>query len=177
MDVEAKGFTFHSCSLESLFEEESSLLMMKKEFGLEFKQESGKSPLEKVLDFFQGLTTQTSKEDALYNMIFILILKMARDYGCEKILTAETCTHLAIQTISGISQGKGRSLPIHMALQTNWYQPFSVIRPLRDVTDVEVNLYNEFANVSTYPLEKNFKSHSKSILSLSRGILLLWKDH
>lgn len=128
---------------------------------------------------FKGAFTRmskTSQEDILAQLRMLALRKMAVQENCHALFLGDNSTHIAIQTISLVSKGRGFSLPIDTAKETSWFKGtkgssfpqcslsfslFSVSlyffftlkdvivnRPLREILTKELALFNYWEGIN-----------------------------
>ncbi|KAH8039834.1 hypothetical protein HPB51_009090 [Rhipicephalus microplus] len=80
-----------------------------------------------------------------------LLLRLARDNGFAKVFTAETGTLLAATLLSTIALGRGAQLREEVGFLDDRDPEVLLLRPLREFSSKEVELFNEHCNVRFRP--------------------------
>lgn len=126
------------------------------------------------MNFFNNLTSETSKEDLLKKLKFKVIVHAAKSLGCNKIFFADDSTSLSICILTNVSLGRGAQLSLDVGFINNLYgDDLIIMRPLKDFTRDEVNYYLHMHNlkaINSKKLTTNTESFS-SIRKLTEHFL------
>lgn len=127
-----------------------------------------------LIEFFNNLTSETSKEDLLKKLKFKVIVHAAKSLGCNKIFFADDSTSLSICILTNVSLGRGAQLSLDVGFINNLYgDDLIIMRPLKDFTRDEVNYYLHMHNlkaINSKKLTTNTESFS-SIRKLTEHFL------
>ena len=108
------------------------------------------------------------------------------NFRCNALLFPDTCTDLAIRSISDTALGKGLGLASNIAPALNIMHKghsLLLIRPLHDITDADVAQYNSIFGLDSQSIninitEKEKESDTRSIQSITKSFLMqLEKEH
>ncbi|KAJ2080754.1 Cytoplasmic tRNA 2-thiolation protein 2 [Coemansia sp. RSA 988] len=93
---------------------------------------------------FASLGTATDKEHMLDIVKGFLIQQLARDAGCGVVLMGDSGTRLATKAVALTSRGRGFSLPLEVAAESQWIGGLSIWRPMRDFGAKEIAFFNRW---------------------------------
>ncbi|XP_071957375.1 cytoplasmic tRNA 2-thiolation protein 2-A-like isoform X2 [Antedon mediterranea] len=102
--------------------------------------------LKKLLESAKTLTT---KEDLLWQLRHQLLIEVARQRGCTKIMLADSGTLVSIRILANIAQGRGAALPLDTGFVDGRHGDINFVRPLKEFTKKEIVLYNKFHDVKS----------------------------
>ncbi|XP_033101545.1 cytoplasmic tRNA 2-thiolation protein 2-A-like [Anneissia japonica] len=103
----------------------------------------------KLRKLIESTKTLTAKEDLLWRLRNQLLVKVARQRGCSKIMLADSGTLVSVRILANISQGRGAALPLDTGFIDRRLGDIAFIRPLKEFTKKEIVLYNNFHNVQS----------------------------
>ncbi|KAK0074620.1 hypothetical protein PV326_012288, partial [Microctonus aethiopoides] len=108
-----------------------------------------------LIEFFNNLTSETSKEDLLKKLRLKVIVHAAKLLGCNKIFFADDSTSLSICILTNVSLGRGAQLSWDVGFINNLYgDDLIIMRPLKDFTRDEVNYYLHMHNLKAINSKK-----------------------
>lgn len=93
-----------------------------------------------IISELSGLSN-TLKEDLFNAKLLHSQLKLMKTLGIERALTPETSTALASYILTCTCKGRGKFLPWDSALIRSFPDELFLCRPLKDISDKEVELY------------------------------------
>lgn len=99
----------------------------------------------------ESFKTLTDRESFYRLCLRRLLLRLARDNGFAKVFTAETGTLLAATLLSTIALGRGAQLREEVGFLDDRDPEVLLLRPLREFSSKEVELFNEHCNVRFRP--------------------------
>ncbi|KAF7644574.1 hypothetical protein LDENG_00219800 [Lucifuga dentata] len=117
---------------------------MHADLSLKHVQDSDTHSLQRLLD---SAKTLTAKEDLLHTLRQHVLVHTARSEGYSKVMTAESCTRLAVTLITRISQGRGAHLSEDTGFSDPRYGDIITVRPMRDYSAKEIAFYNHMFHV------------------------------
>ncbi|KAI9141507.1 hypothetical protein BKA69DRAFT_1073807 [Paraphysoderma sedebokerense] len=121
---------------------------------------------EKLQNLFLNSAKMSGKEDLLNHLKMKLLLLKAKSLGCSRLMLGDSGTRLAIKIISETSKGRGYSLPVDIAGETDWYQDVIVLRPMKDYILKELGIYNTLNNLETIHIPTFTTKTTKSKASI-----------
>lgn len=136
------------------------------ESGQVIPSESLMSLSSQVLDGSSGLSN-TLKEDLLNLKLLHAQLKLMKSLSIDKAMTPETSTSLASYILTCTCKGRGRFLPWDSALIRSFPDGLFLTRPLKEISDKEIELYCQESQLITSSLSPCSTSQSQSINSMS----------
>ncbi|XP_078527299.1 cytoplasmic tRNA 2-thiolation protein 2 [Lissotriton helveticus] len=104
---------------------------------------------QKLIDLFSSVTTLTAKEELLQTLRTHLILHTARTHGYSKVMMGDSCTRLAIKSMTNISLGRGAFLATDTGFSDERHGDVVVVRPMRDYSLKEISYYNHMFGVQS----------------------------
>lgn len=139
----------------------------------EYFSTSSENIIENFMSDLSNISS-TLKEDILNAKLLHLQLKLMNRLGIDRALSTETSTALAAFILSCICKGRGKFLPWDSALTRSFPHNLFISRPLKEISDREVELYcqevnfkNNFNNTKIDNNNCNNKSE-KSELSIDK---------
>lgn len=112
----------------------------------------------------------TSKEDLLNAQLLHSQLELMSRLGIERALCPDTSTSLASYILSCTCKGRGKFLPFDSALVRSYPENKFICRPLKEISDREIELYCQETNVLS-PLPLKSKVSNSSIDELTVNFL------
>ncbi|KAI8813537.1 hypothetical protein BJ742DRAFT_788629 [Cladochytrium replicatum] len=146
--MEESGFASKTVSLSEVFSGASVAESVPETEGFRLRLSvSEMTPLEKLKVSLESVPKFSSKEDLIYQYRSQLLLQIAREENCQAMLLGDNATRLAIRVISQTSKGRGFSLPLEIAGDTNFHGDVIVTRPLREILSKEVAFFNHYEGI------------------------------
>ncbi|KAJ2317155.1 Cytoplasmic tRNA 2-thiolation protein 2 [Coemansia sp. RSA 2704] len=93
---------------------------------------------------FAGLESATDREDMLDIIKTALLLRLARESGCDVVLLGDSATRVAVKAMALTARGRGISLPLETSAESQWFHDLLLLRPMRDFTAKEVVYFNRW---------------------------------
>lgn len=160
------NFTMHTVDIQSMeiLANQNTVV----EHG-ELRVEESNGPIS-TLSNFKGDNLDMCKKDILGMMQRKLLISFARSLGCIAVLYGDCMSKLAQTILSSTAQGRGGSL----ARELRVYQQndLFILRPLREVLDVEVQQYVRLNKLDTLITDRPGKAvRSTTIDELMREYL------
>lgn len=93
--------------------------------------------------------SSTLREDVMNAKLLHLQLKLMNQSGIDRAISTETSTALAAYILSCTCKGRGKFLPWDSALTRSFPQNLFIIRPLKEISDREVELYFQETNLKS----------------------------
>ncbi|CAN7945352.1 unnamed protein product [Ixodes hexagonus] len=109
---------------------------------------------------FSSFKSTTDRESFYKVTLRRLLLKLAQDNNFDKVFTAETGTQLAATLLSTIALGRGSQLRDQVSFVDDRDGRVKFLRPMREFTSEEVDLFNQHRNVA-------FRLHPKPVTTAS----------
>ncbi|KAJ1083977.1 hypothetical protein NDU88_004132 [Pleurodeles waltl] len=104
---------------------------------------------QRLIDLFSAVTTLTAREELLQKLRTHLILHTARTHGYSKVMMGDSCTRLAIKSMTNISLGRGAFLATDTGFSDERHGDVVVVRPMRDYSLKEISYYNHMFGVQS----------------------------
>ncbi|XP_062519879.1 cytoplasmic tRNA 2-thiolation protein 2-A-like [Corticium candelabrum] len=143
--LEGASFPCYFVSLESVFKAEK--------IGL---NETAHAPeiahARELKTVFSSLTSLTAREDMLESLRSRLLVSVARQYRCTKIMVGDSSTRLSVRLLSNVSQGRGGTVPLDTSICDDRHDDVAFIRPMREFTAKEIAYYNYCNGIVTVAL-------------------------
>ncbi|XP_069492015.1 cytoplasmic tRNA 2-thiolation protein 2 isoform X2 [Ambystoma mexicanum] len=102
-----------------------------------------------LINLFNSVSTLTAKEELLHTLRTHLILHTARTHGYAKVMVGDSCTRLAIKSMTNLSLGRGAFLATDTGFSDDRHGDVVVVRPMRDYSLKEISYYNRMFGVQT----------------------------
>ncbi|KAK2530158.1 Ctu2 [Columba guinea] len=135
---------------------------------------------QELLRLFEAVETATAREELLQMLRTHLILQTARTKGYAKVMTAESCTRVAIKLLTNLALGRGAFLAVDTGFVDDRHGDVLVVRPMRDYTAKEIAFYNHFFRVPTViapPLRTKRREKPSIHRLIERFLLGLQEDY
>ncbi|XP_071442179.1 cytoplasmic tRNA 2-thiolation protein 2 isoform X2 [Hetaerina americana] len=107
---------------------------------------------EQLTSLFCKTRTLTSKEDLLGKLRQNLLMAVAKELGCNKILLGDNGSQLAVKLIANVSIGRGAHLPWDIGFCDVRDSGVMILRPLKEFMGKEIAFYCVFNKLSAVPL-------------------------
>ncbi|KAG0269764.1 Cytoplasmic tRNA 2-thiolation protein 2 [Actinomortierella ambigua] len=140
---------------------------------------SREEKVQRLQQLLGALTTLTAKETVLEHIRQRLLTQMTKKARCDVLITGTSATKMAIQILELTALGRGYALPHETALVSTWVDGCKTIRPLKDILQRELELFNALKGLDTIPnngvdLEPTLqaKSAAKSIGRLTSSFIV-----
>lgn len=101
------------------------------------------------LKVFHSLGSITSKQDFIETIKSENLRHMAAKLKCQFIFLADTTIDLAKRLISNMALGRGSSVSFDVSFCDDRIQSTRIIRPIKDLSTMEVDNYNKFNSLRT----------------------------
>ncbi|PJF16613.1 Cytoplasmic tRNA 2-thiolation protein 2 [Paramicrosporidium saccamoebae] len=95
---------------------------------------------ERLQQLLDACESDTLRVDLVRILTRVALVRIAQQRGIGKVYVGENCSRLAVDIMADTCTGRGVSLPWKYSL-AQAYSDVSVIRPLRDLVNLEVNFY------------------------------------
>ena len=112
--------------------------------------------------------SNTLKEDLLNSKLLHLQVKLMNQIKVERAVTAETSTALASHILTCTCKGRGKFLPWDSALTRSFPGNLFISRPLKEISDREIELFCQEANFPDLSSDQPIKTQTISSLSIDR---------
>lgn len=112
--------------------------------------------------------SNTLKEDLLNSKLLHIQLKLMKQIQVDKAMTPETSTALASHILTCTCKGRGKFLPWDSALSRSFPGNLFLSRPLKEISDREIELYCQEANFPNSSSDQQIKTPSISSLSIDQ---------
>lgn len=100
------------------------------------------------LKTFNGLQSLTSKQDFLQTTKSECLREIASTLNCSFIFISDISIAIAKRLMENMSLGRGSSVAHDVSFCDDRTEEVKILRPLKDLTDVEVENYNKFNNLN-----------------------------
>ncbi|KAG8236612.1 hypothetical protein J437_LFUL017053 [Ladona fulva] len=129
---------------------------------------------ERLRNVFDSTNSLTSKEDLLSRLRNNLLVAVAKQLDCKKIVLGETGSQLAVQLLTNISLGRGANLPLDVGFCDGRDEGVLILRPLKELSAKEVAFYCVFHKLMAVfvPSLTTKASRMASIRKLTEDFLL-----
>ncbi|PVU92487.1 hypothetical protein BB561_003803 [Smittium simulii] len=107
------------------------------------------SPKNLLINLFKNIKSVTSREYMLTHIKNYLILKLAKSAGCQIAVVGDSSTKIAFNSILGISQGRGFSMPFDVSGESQLDPQVYVLRPLKSSLSKEIAYYNHIMGLKS----------------------------
>lgn len=110
--------------------------------------------VEKLEKLFASCPQKTTKVDLRRILTRVALVLIAIKFECSKVYVGDSCSRLAVDIMADTCTGRGISLPWKLAPLQRYLDlggKVSVVRPLREVVDLEVNYLLELIK-DRYPI-------------------------
>lgn len=134
--VEDTGFPCYFISLEDVFGKDKL---------------SDTAHAQQLRTLFSSLTSLTAREDMLQSIRSQILVSVARQHGCNKVMVGDNSTRLAVRLLSNVSQGRGGTVSLDTGMCDERYGDITLIRPMREFAAKEIAYYNHCNDVVTTP--------------------------
>lgn len=121
-----------------------------------------------------SITDATAKSDLERILYMVALVKTAEQLDCSKIYLSDTCNRISIDAINFICTGRGMSIPWLLAVRQNFIHSdttICVVRPLRELVDLEVTNYLRLIPQTCSILDLDVDERPKSIQVLTESFL------
>lgn len=98
------------------------------------------------------LSSVSAREDFLRVFRNQLMVAIARQRGFDKVMVGETATMLSVRMMTDIAKGRGAQVSLDTTIADKRNGDVTVVRPLRDLNEKEVDIYNRLHNITCVPL-------------------------
>lgn len=109
-----------------------------------------KSKESEFLKKFNDIRTLSLKQDFLRITRKNVLRSIANNLDCPYIFTSEISTDLAAIVLADVALGRGQSTAFDVAFVDDRTEDAKIIRPIRDLTQNEVNKYIQLTNIKTF---------------------------
>lgn len=134
----------------------------------EIKKFEDYSDTEAASDDFNRLSN-TLKEDLLNSKLLHLQVELMNRIKVERAVTAETSTALASHILTCTCKGRGKFLPWDSALTRSFPGNLFINRPLKEISDREIELYCQEANIpDDRSMDQSIKTQTTCSLSIDQ---------
>lgn len=96
-----------------------------------------------------SLKDASSRQELLLQVRRSVLLAVAAQMSCLKIMTGETGSRLAVELLAGVAGGVGAGLPHRVGFRDS-RDTVTILRPMRELTVKEVYLYGAFQQLETW---------------------------
>ncbi|KAF9975663.1 Cytoplasmic tRNA 2-thiolation protein 2 [Actinomortierella ambigua] len=107
--------------------------------------------VQRLQQLLGALTTLTAKETMLDHIRQRLLTKLTKMARCDALIMGSSATKMAIQILELTALGRGYALPHETALVSTWVSGCKTIRPLKDILQRELELFNTLKGIDTIP--------------------------
>lgn len=128
-----------------------------------------------------GMTEASAKEELLRILQEKLVVKAAKQLGCNKVFDMESAADLAVTLMTGCSTGRGINLSDDTGFLNKRHQidsasdgapEFQIVRPMREFSYEEVNAYIDLVLRPTGLAPIEIEQNDDTIRGLTRKFLL-----
>lgn len=110
--------------------------------------------------------TGTSQESIKSLLRIELLVRWARQMHFGKVIVGDCASRMASRLLSSIVQGRGAQIPCEMGFADDRHGDVTFLRPLREFTDKEIDMYNVISGI--IPLASPKNGTQMTIQSLSK---------
>lgn len=138
------------CRYSSIADEEGSVVDLD-----EVTEEYLKERINLEINFtqmFNILKSLTSKQDFLERTRTQKLRKVAQSLACTFIFISDISITIAKRLMQNVSLGRGSSVANDVSFCDDRLEPEKILRPLKDLSELEVNSYNKFNGLISLPI-------------------------
>jgi len=147
--AKSHGFEFTRVGLDSLFQGQS-LHLQKGEY-VKSDETLNMEAVERLQYSLQQCASMSAQEDLFSIYTMRCLFEEAKRLDCNVLALGDNATHLALRAISQTSKGRGWNLPGEVALSTVTSFGMHVMRPLKDHLAKEIEMFNDFQGLVSFP--------------------------
>ena len=101
---------------------------------------------------------------------------VSRALNCDKVLTGETGTRLAVELMSSVAEGVGAGLPHRVGFRDTRDSDNIILRPMRELSSKETSLYCVYNHLDTWHGQE-VQGVSDTIRNVTQEFLLGLQDN
>ncbi|KAK6533501.1 cytoplasmic tRNA 2-thiolation protein 2 [Orbilia ellipsospora] len=103
--------------------------------------------IEKLRSLLAHLNSRASQMDIVAILRSRLLIELAKKNACEAIFFADSMTRMAAMVLAEVTKGRGHALPWLISDGPTPYGPVKIVRPLRELTKIEISEYTTFCSL------------------------------
>ncbi|XP_076657341.1 cytosolic thiouridylase subunit 2 [Halictus rubicundus] len=121
---------------------------------------------------FHSMENETAKDELLRQLKRKVLVRAAHELNCNKVFVADTSIDLATKVLGDISTGRGSQVPLNVSFSDTRSADVTLLRPLRDFTQDEIEAYLECRDVTPILASPKYnQSYPGSIRTVARNFI------
>uniref|UniRef100_A0A914WJD0 Cytoplasmic tRNA 2-thiolation protein 2 n=1 Tax=Plectus sambesii TaxID=2011161 RepID=A0A914WJD0_9BILA len=104
----------------------------------------GVDQLDRLIELFSSIRSESGRSEMKVRLRTALLYRMTETMGVSKMMTSDTADRLAKLSLSSLALGRGAQMSEDTAVVDKRHPKVAVIRPLKELSDKEVGIFNRF---------------------------------